>query len=142
MCFPIEGSGLCYLNRPGDPEIWLTDRRHPRRMSSHQGGGKGRVKLLWEVLVHFLHVSQADGDVDRLIGAATAPNIKPAQSLARPAKPVTVKTPGARARTVCASASAKTAAPSCRGRQGRAFIGTSTWSSMHRPQTPCISGRR
>ena len=84
------------------------------------GGEKERAKLLQEFLVQVLRLSRSDGPVARLIGAATAPGTQLAWCLACPYYPVTVETTGASVHIVCAGASVRTAAPSCRGRWGRA----------------------
>ena len=105
------------------------------------GGEKGIPKTLREVPVYILQVSLLEYPVGRLIGAAAAPINQTNQHLAPPATPLSVGTPGASARVSCAGASTKTVEASCRGRQGRAFIGTSVWWNTLQPQTLYIAGR-
>ena len=132
MCFPGAGSGIHYINGPRITEKWMAAPLHPRRLPSQKGGKNGRAKLLREVPVQFIQISQADGLVARFIGAVTAPGIQPDRHSDRPDEPATVRTSDNSARTACSGASEKTAVPSCSGHQGRACMGTSALRSMHR----------
>ena len=82
------------------------------------GRGKRKVKTPTGGNGTVLQVSQADRPISRLIGDATEPVIQPDQLLAYPANPATVGKPGDSEWILCAGTSAKTAAPSCRGRRG------------------------
>ena len=123
MCFLCAGSGLHFPNGTGTSEQYPAAFCCPRRLPRYRGGLNERTKLLQEVLLKFLQVSQPDRPVARLIDDATETVNQPYLCLACTFDPTTVGTPGTSARIVCAGTSARTAVPSCHGPWGRACLG-------------------